>query len=184
MYDFASAFALACISEYLNSVIREWGRGLWPVMWRKTDNEFCLIILFCHCSCIATNVANITVLFGSVGVRKFAKNLQKFVESWWQSWLLELWHRACRLLGGRDTADSRFTQRVDPSARNTCWTAEEFQVPPLMHFCSFVLSLKSPWAQVRVQMDSFEVVFRAAGFTCYNMCLFLCQRGQGWNKPP
>ena len=82
------------------------------ITFQTQSNEFCLIIFFCHCYYIpiyiATYVAD-TVLFGGVGVRKFAKNLQKFVKSWWQSWLLELWHRACGLLGGRDTADSRFT---------------------------------------------------------------------------
>ena len=150
MYDSSSAFVLAWISENVNSVIREWVHRRWPLMWLKTGKELCYIIRFCHCS----YVANITVLFGGVGVRKLAGNLQKFVKIWWRSWLLELWHRAWGLPGGRDAADSRFVRTLAPSARNTCWTVEQFEVPVLLHLYSFVRSLKSPWAQT--QMDSYS----------------------------
>ena len=183
MYDFSSACVLACISENPNSVIREWGRGRWPVMWVKTGNEFCLIILFCHCCYIATCVANNTVLFGGVGVRnspKICRNLWKVggIRGYSNCGIAPAGYWLGETLRIADSPNACIHQHEthaelprNSKSLSSCTSA------PLCGLWN-LHGLKYKWIRIS------EVMFRAAGFTCFNLCFFLCQYGQGRNKPP
>jgi hypothetical protein len=114
--------------------------------------KFCLITLLCHCSYIATYVANITVYFAGVVVRY----LPKICRNLWKVGVSRSYSN-CEIARARYWVGDALRIADSPNM----WIhrhethAELLRNSKTLSRCTsapFLRSLKSPWAQV--QMDS------------------------------